>query len=98
MISVILETICQGIQEEIQNEYLVYPNPASDFVKINNANDTLFTLFRMDVRQIMKTNTLHDHYKMNVAGFAKGDYVLILKGKADIPQQKLSIQQLNRIG
>lgn len=65
----------------IDEEILIYPNPATDFVniKINNTkNISLIELFNLEGKLVYSTSTLnsHDDVKIDMSYYSKGMYFL----------------------
>ncbi len=88
----VLMNIYSGMEQSTKPQYSVYPNPAADFVNLENCQDTRATLFGMDGKLIL-TNEIHDHhYRMDLHGLSKGIYSLVIQAKSDLFQIKIVIK------
>ncbi len=67
-----------GIAGETIAGLSVYPNPATDFVKVNTENAALQNIAIFDVtgKEVMNLNLSDNHSKIDVSGLDKGIYVM----------------------
>jgi beta-glucosidase len=79
-----------------QEDVLVYPNPTSDkfFVNLANSKCAQITMCDITGRQLVQKNINKqtDVVEINVAGFAKGLYLLIIQGEDRMIVKKVEIK------
>jgi hypothetical protein len=79
-----------------EEDVLIYPNPTSDkfFVNLANSKCAQITMCDITGRQLVqkRINKQTDVAEINVAGFAKGLYVLIIQGEDRMIVKKVEIK------
>ncbi|MBU0765369.1 MAG: T9SS type A sorting domain-containing protein, partial [Bacteroidetes bacterium] len=89
--------VCSGVNNFESDGFLVYPNPASDILYINNGtiNDENLTLKIYNViGELIHTQKLQqNHQQINIGDLSNGVYVLEIKSEGWSERQKLIIQR-----
>ncbi|MBL7936087.1 MAG: T9SS type A sorting domain-containing protein [Bacteroidia bacterium] len=79
-IMVVPNSVVTNVSENILNDASIYPNPASDYVKINFSNISNVTykleLSAMDGKIILTKSVSGNKYTLNLQGISKGIYAL----------------------
>ncbi len=73
VIQVIRSTV--GLEKVVESQFVVYPNPTTDFVRIENATDCVVNLYDLSGRTVM-TKTLPESGILNLKSVAQGTYLL----------------------
>jgi hypothetical protein len=84
-----------GIQEKEFEEFNIYPNPSTGIFEITSGHtkDVIFEVFDMQGRSIRK-GQLKDKtsYQLDLSGFTKGTYLLMLNSEGKTQTRKLILQ------
>jgi hypothetical protein len=71
-----------GVNDAIAFNVNVYPNPASDYVIIENAENTSITVYNIIGRMLSSVNSMQSNYTLNLNNYSRGTYfVRVQKGK-----------------
>jgi len=87
----------QLARDDFQNQFLVYPNPASDFITITNKgtilNDASISIIDMNGRVLttQKINLIDSH-QVSVGALSSGVYLLSIKEGNKSSVQKIMVQ------
>jgi N-acetylneuraminic acid mutarotase len=76
--------------EELELEIVVYPNPTSDFIKINSTSNQKLDIVLCNIYGQTILNTQNS--TIDVSEIPKGSYVLIVSSGESISKQKIIIQ------
>jgi hypothetical protein len=86
-----LNSICEpylGVETNSFDEINIYPNPATDFLQIENISDkTIISIFSMDGK-IQKSITLSDNGIVNINDLAEGIYIIKLQTEKGVIYRK----------
>lgn len=80
-----------GINESAENTISVYPNPASDFINICNAENSVAALYDVYGKLISSTIINQNNYTLNTTDLATGNYILKLTNGDKTISKKISI-------
>ncbi|HXK82536.1 MAG TPA: T9SS type A sorting domain-containing protein [Bacteroidales bacterium] len=87
------EFIAVGNEQTINNtyNYLIYPNPANDFVFIEANSVNNISIYMLNGQKIMETNMFNKLIKIDLSEFSKGIYFIKLETESSIYFEKLII-------
>ncbi len=71
-----LDLIPVGINEIISNNINVYPNPASNYVMINNAENANIQVYDVMGNKVLDIKNISNEYKMDVSNLSQGSYMM----------------------
>jgi hypothetical protein len=84
-----------GIQEKESEDFNIYPNPSTGIFEITSGytKDAILEVFDMQGRSLRK-GQLKDKtsYQLDLSGYAKGTYLLVLKHEGKTQTRKLIVQ------
>lgn len=87
----VLDPTTLSIESVSKNSLQIYPNPASEFIKINseyeNSNYKIYSI----LGQVVKEGTIISS-QISVSGISKGNYILKVSQNDKVSTQKLIIQ------
>ncbi|MEI6124425.1 MAG: Omp28-related outer membrane protein [Bacteroidota bacterium] len=87
----ILTGVGVGIDENLNNQISVFPNPATDIVNIVNAENSTVMLYDIFGKLISTNQVLNNNYSLNVAEYAKGTYILKITNDKGTISKKITI-------
>lgn len=84
-----------GVNEKYSenNQILVYPNPANDFVTIDfnsNTNDNLICIYNSLGQEISRLNSSNTTEKVDISGFPAGMYLIKVNDNSYFKLQKIN--------
>ncbi len=65
-----------GINVVNSNKVIIYPNPASDYVMINNAENANIKVYSMLGNIVMDISNICNEYKMDIKSLSQGTYLV----------------------
>lgn len=75
------------------DEILIYPNPATNYVNIIVMGSQFnYTLYNSIGQLIVENKNVQDVSNINLAGFAKGIYLIVIEGDNKVVRKKLVIE------
>jgi len=80
-----------GINNHENNTFNIYPNPATDFARIETAANAAHIFITNAIGQMVFSESLNkeqQHYDLNIADFAAGVYVVKVKYNSGAVAQK----------
>jgi hypothetical protein len=80
-----------GIKEVVENNLSIYPNPTSDFIKIECKEKSSLTISTTQGKLLRKINIIGT-YNLDVSQYPKGIYIVSLKSGENISTQKIMKQ------
>ena len=76
-----------GIKEyDLDNSFFVYPNPATDIVKVNTNENAILSLFDISGKEVISETKQNS---LNLSGLAQGMYFLNMKSKNKLTVKKI---------
>ena len=69
----------------------VYPNPASNYVMINNAENANVQVYDILGNKVLDLNNISNNYKMDVSSLSQGSYVLKIVQNNQIVTKRISL-------
>jgi hypothetical protein len=83
---------CTGLTDQQAAAPGIFPNPASDYVTVQNCRDSQISLYSMDGKMLMRTESQNECYSFDVRLFPKGIYMLNIRRGSFNTIMKLVIQ------
>jgi hypothetical protein len=81
---------CSGIAEADYDGILVYPNPMTDFLSIQNLPaDSEIVLYDINGKELIRDRSQNSSYNLNTEDFVRGTYLLVIKSDSKIYHWKL---------
>lgn len=80
-----------GINEIAEGEINVFPNPASTYVTVANAENAQVSVFDMSGRMVANVESASANETINVANLAKGMYIVRIVDGQNVTTKKISI-------
>lgn len=75
------------------NDFLIYPNPSSDYINIKNLSSfNSYQMFDLRGRLIVSDNIFDFDSKLDISFLAKGNYILSLSGNAGVVNKKFIVE------
>ena len=67
-------------QDKVINDLQLYPNPSSDYVNLNIANETIthITVTSLEGKTMFKTTNATSDFTLDVTGYSKGMYIVTI--------------------
>lgn len=67
-----------------ENDYVIYPNPAKDYVEIKNDNGKItgVKLYDANSRLLFSDSSVANHYKLNISAYPAGIYLLRIESES----------------
>lgn len=89
------ETLSIGDDNSMDNQLLLYPNPAKDLVTITNLpyGETRILVFDITGKVIVSKLTNAETTSINTANFSNGVYLMRLNNNGDIIHKKLVVNK-----
>ncbi len=72
---------------EALDKISIYPNPAEDFIKVNNTQQFEYKITNIFGQVVMKNNTVNSE-KINIKNLANGTYFITIKAKNEVNTMK----------
>jgi len=66
------------IDENLEENFSVFPNPSSDFINISCDNMKSLEIVSMTGKSVMKTSVSTDEININISGLTSGIYIVII--------------------
>lgn len=79
--------------KEVNQWVSIYPNPASDYISINNAGAAEATLYNMQGQPVLNTMLRNQNERIDVSGLGFGVYMLELKIEGEKFNKKILINR-----
>jgi len=86
-----LDLIPVSINEINAANINVYPNPASNYVMINNAENANVQVYDVLGNKVLDLNNISNNYKMDVSNLSQGSYVLKIVQNNQIVTKRISL-------
>jgi hypothetical protein len=83
---------CTGSTENLPEGRIVYPNPATNSVFIQNCRDTQIRIFSMEGKLLLQKEIPDDSIELDISGYSKGMYSIVIQGKSVAVFEKLIIK------
>ncbi len=80
-----------GIEKLIREELKIYPNPATNQIKIQGVNNSLIELLDMSGRLCWSSKKLNEDLQIDLSGLSRGVYLIKITGKEFITTRKVVI-------
>lgn len=73
----------------MSNEVMLYPNPASDYFRVNGAGNCSLTLFNTSGKALMRVDRYQEETALDISGFPGGLYLVKIDGSHSTEWVKL---------
>ena len=74
----------------VEDRFSIYPNPASEFISLNNINNSLnYNVAIYDIFGKIVINNLTNPNRINILNLPKGQYILRIKSETGITNERL---------
>jgi hypothetical protein len=83
--------VTAGIDENAAGNFIMYPNPASSQVTIQNAENFDLKVFDMFGKLVISANKISNNYLLDVSSLAKSTYVLQLVNGDKVSTRKFTV-------
>lgn len=88
---VISVSIESSIAEKASFDVKVYPNPAADYIFVDNAYNTTISVYNIIGNRVTVVNSTQDNYKLDLSSYASGTYLVRVQKADQIVTKKISI-------
>lgn len=82
-----------NITENALAKLNVYPNPAKDFVNIENANNATISIYNMMGQLVRKVESTSDVLQINTSDFNSGIYMIKIQNGESIQTKKIQVNK-----
>ena len=88
-----IQTEVVGTEKELADEFVMYPNPASDHLNISLPNENVkLTVVDIAGRKMVEKEVSQKSIRLNTSKFKNGTYVLVIEGNGKKEVKKFIIQ------
>ena len=77
--------------EYAEKEVVMYPNPASDFIYIDNSIGSQLELFRLDGILRYSGFADNDHFRVDVSNLPKGVYIMVVSSESGLNSARVVV-------
>ncbi len=84
-------TVSTSGLDNIAESIDIYPNPASDFLEIFNADGAKLSIYDISGKQIFRKNSINNLEKIDISNINSGIYVITIEINGKLTERKLTI-------
>ncbi len=86
-----LNLIPIDIHEITSNNIFIYPNPASNFIKIKNVENASIKVFNVLGAMVLEKENISDEFILDVSNFAEGSYFIKILHNKQVFTKRISL-------
>jgi hypothetical protein len=91
----VIQLICDGLESDENNDIYLYPNPATDVLKVfsKNTNENMeYKIYDLSGKLLIEGKAFSKNGSIDIRDFSDGEYLIKIKSSKGLSQHKIIIQ------